>query len=386
MPPPPTPEPKDQLEAILERALTAYHRDERHGGADWIGERLLDTELVPVTREAFRDADDLPSDEDVFRVFAEPLQLLGEGYHVIALVEPRHRFVVKYAKHPGPVPPLAAPRPASREAWQYEHGVRADGSLHPAIWQHIRAFEAYGPLAVPSRTYIADDTLVSLSDDERRALERFRAIGIVRSLGMPRLVSIDYPDDFPQEKRAPGGLRLSVVIVQPFATPLATAIERALRAGDAGAARDLEARYRDFTQQLWQCGVSHLDFSMLNIGITGCGANERLQIFDPHMGVIDVADGAREVHDPVSVDPVWERSVDSILRSSATAAAGRSGACSRRCPPPSTCRRARRLKRLPLVREFHARFGGHRGRARVVRLRTIRREMAAAAKPTSSTP
>jgi hypothetical protein len=279
-------------------------------------ERVLDSELVPVTREAFRDADDLPSDEDVLRVFAEPLQLLGEGYHVIALVEPRHRFVVKYAKHPGPVPPLASPRPGSGAAWQYEHGVRPDGSLHPAVWQHIRAFEAYGPLAVPSRCYIADDTLVSLSDDERRALERFRAIGIVRSLGTPRLVSIDYPDDFPQVKRASEGLRLSVVIVQPFATPLATAIERALRAGDVGAARDLEARYRDFTQQLWQCGVSHLDFSMLNIGLTGSGPNECLQIFDPHMGVIDVADGAREVHDPVSVHPVWERSVDSILRSS----------------------------------------------------------------------
>ena len=316
MPPLPMPAPKDQLEAILERALTAYHRDERHGGARWIGERVLDTELVPVTREAFRDADDLPSDEDVLRVFAEPLQLIGEGYHVIALGEARHRFVVKYAKHSGPVPPLASPKPGSRAAWQYEHGVRPDGSLHPAIWQHIRAFEAYGPLAVPSRAYIADDTLVSLSENERRALERFRAIGIVRSLGTPRLVSIDYPDDFPQDKRASEGLRLAVVIVQPFATPLASAIERALRTGDAAAARDLEARYRDFMHQLWQCGVSHLDFSMLNIGLTGSGPNERLQIFDPHMGVIDAADGAREVHDPVSAHPEWARSVDSILRSS----------------------------------------------------------------------
>ena len=55
MPPLPMPAPKDQLEAILERALTAYHRDERHGGARWIGERVLDTELVPVTREAVAD-------------------------------------------------------------------------------------------------------------------------------------------------------------------------------------------------------------------------------------------------------------------------------------------------------------------------------------------
>ena len=246
------------------------HRDERHGGADWIGERLLDTELVPVTREAFRDADDLPSDEDVFRVFAEPLQLLGEGYHVIALVEPRHRFVAK--------PRSTRARPAAGGA---EAGLSGGVAVRPRCAG--RRIAAPGHLAAHPRvrsvrsagraqpTYIADDTLVSLADDERRALERFRAIGIVRSLGMPRLVSIDYPDDFPQEKRASGGLRLSVVIVQQFATPLATAIERALRAGDAGAARDLEARYRDFTQQLWQCGVSHLDFSMLNIGITGEG-------------------------------------------------------------------------------------------------------------------
>ena len=313
----PTPEPKDQLEAILERALTAYHRDERHGGAQWIADRVLDTELVPVTREAFQDADDLPSDVEVLRTFENPLRLLGEGYHVIALIEPRRRFVVKYAKHPGPVPPLAPPKPASREAWQREHGARADGSLHPVIWQYIRTFEAYGPLAVPSRTYIADDTLVSLSDNERRALERFGAIGIVRSLGRtPRLVPINYPDDFPEDKRASEALRLSVVVVQPFVTPLADAIERALRAGDVAAARDLEARYRDFTQQLWQCGVSHLDFSILNIGIAGSAPNERLQIFDPHMGVIDITDDAREVHDPVSVHPERQRSVDSILRSS----------------------------------------------------------------------
>jgi hypothetical protein len=313
----PTPEPKDQLEAILERALTGYHRDERHGGAKWIDERVLDTELIPVTREAFRDADDLPSDEEVLRTFESPLELLGEGYHVIALIEPQHRFVVKYAKHPGPVPPLAPPKPASQEAWRREHGARIDGSLHPVIWQHIRSFEAYGPLAVSSRTYIAEDTLVSLSDDERQALERFRAIGIVRSLGRtPHLVAIHYPDDFPPDKRAAEGLRLSVVVVQPFVTPLQVAIERALRAGDPAAARDLEGRYRDFTHQLWQCGVSHLDFSILNIGIVGSPPDQRLQIFDPHMGVIDVTDGAREVHDPMSVHPERERSVDSILRSS----------------------------------------------------------------------
>lgn len=188
---------KDRLEAILERALTAYHGDELHGGARWMGERILDAELVPVAREAFLDADDLPADHEVLQAFDhEPMRLLGEGYHVIALVQPSRRFVVKYAKHLKPVPPLARAMPAARQEWDHDHGVRPDGSLHPAIWQHIRAFEAYGPLAVPSRVYIADSALGSLSADERRALERFRSIGIVRSLGSaPRLLLVNYPDE-----------------------------------------------------------------------------------------------------------------------------------------------------------------------------------------------
>jgi hypothetical protein len=308
---------KDRLETVLERALTAYHRDERHGGAQWNGERVLDAELVPIAREAFRDADHLPSDDDVLAAIAEPMQFLGEGYHVIALVESQCRFVVKYAKHPKPVPPLAAPTPGSRPNWQHEHAVRPDGSLHPAIWQHIHAFESYGPLAVPSRAYIADSTLRVLPDDEGRRLERFRAIGIVRSLGaMPRPIRIRYPADFPQEKQAAEGLSAAVVIVQPLVTPLATAIERALRTGDEAAARRLEGRYDEFTQQLWYCGVSHLDFSILNIGIVGSGADERLQIFDPHMGAIGAAPAERDVLDPMSVDPLQERSVESVLRSS----------------------------------------------------------------------
>jgi hypothetical protein len=245
------------------------------------------------------------------------MQLVGEGYHVIALAELQRRFVVKYAKHQKPVPPLAAPMPHSRHEWQHEHGIRTDGSLHPAIWQHIHAFEAYGPLAVPSRVYVADSALQMLCHDERRLLERFSAIGIVRSLGAtPRPIRITYPDDFPEEKRAPEGLAVAIVIVQPLVTPLAAAFERALRTGDVAAARDLEIQYDEFTQQLWHCGVPHLDFSILNIGIVGTGAAEHLQIFDPHIGVIDDASGGRDVLDPMPVDPSHGRSLENILRSS----------------------------------------------------------------------
>ena len=308
----------DRLQAILERALRAYHADELHGGASWMGERLLDAELGPVSREAFLKADDLPADQEVLHVFDnEPLQFLGEGYHVISLVDARHRFVVKYAKHLTPVPPLASPAPSSREEWKHDYGVIPGGALHPAMWQHVRAFEQYGPLAVPSRVYIADRTLDSLSAEERRALERFRPIGIVRSLGgAPRRLRVNYPDDFPHAKRASEGLTVSVVVLQPLVTPLPTAIEQLLRAGDVAAARDLEARYREFTQELWRCGVSHLDFSLLNIGIAGSGPNERLQIFDPHLGEIDIGEGAGKARDPVALHAPKERSVDNILRSS----------------------------------------------------------------------
>jgi hypothetical protein len=306
----------EQLEAVCERALIAYHRDERHGGASWLTDRIIDADLTTVAREAFLEADDLPADPEVFQVLdGEEMQLLGEGYHMVVLVEPGHRFVVKYAKQLEPVPPLAAPTEAHRE-WTHDHGARPDGSLHPAIWQYIRSFEAYGRLTVPSRIYIADSAFQRLSAEEQRALERFRLIGIAGSLGSaPRRLRVKYPDDFPLEKQAPEGVTLSVLVLQPVVTPLAAAIEGSLRAGDAAGARHLEARYREFTEQLWRCGVSHLDFSILNIGIIGSGGAARLQIFDPHIGEIETA-GAQTLRDPLVPHAPRERSIDNVLRSS----------------------------------------------------------------------
>src|SRR4030095_14365958 len=68
-----------QVEAILDRVLRAYHRDEGHGCASWIGESLLDAELVPVARAAFLDADHMPPDHEVLQVLhGDDLHLLGE--------------------------------------------------------------------------------------------------------------------------------------------------------------------------------------------------------------------------------------------------------------------------------------------------------------------
>lgn len=305
-----------RFEAILERALRVYHQNERHGGASWIGESLLDAMLVPVAREAFLDADDMPPDHEVLQALgAEGVHLLGEGYHVMTLVEPANRFVMKYAKNRKDVPPLApsAEQPP-REDWAHDHGVQPEGRLHPAIWQHIRSFEAYGPLAVPSRVYLADSAYASLNDDERRALERFRSIGIVRSLGPgPRTLRVHYSDQFRNEKRAPNGVVVSVLVVQPLVTPVALAIEREIRAGNLAAARDLEGRYTQFMHDLWRYGVSHLDFSILNVGITGSGEAERFKIFDPHMGVIEVSGGGREVQDPLPAP--GRDSIEDLLRS-----------------------------------------------------------------------
>jgi hypothetical protein len=110
-------------------------------------------------------------------------------------------------------------------------------------------------------------------------------------------------------------VEVSVLVIQPFVTPLEVAIEREVRAGNLDAARDLEARYTRFVHKLWRYGISHLDFSILNVGITGSGETERLQVFDPHMGLIDIAGGGREVHDPMAARPPGHRSPEKLLRS-----------------------------------------------------------------------
>jgi hypothetical protein len=307
-----------QFEAILERVLRAYHSDEGHGDANWSGERILDAELVPVAREAFLAADDLPPDHAVLEVLdGEGMSVLGEGYHVMTLAEPTNRFVVKYAKSQEGNPPLAPPGEQPRpEEWAHDHGVQPNGRLHPTIWQHIRSLEVYGPLAVPNRVYVAESAYRRLNDDQRRALERFRSIGVVRSLGSgPSTLRFSYPDDFPDEKRSPDGVEVSVLVIQRLVTPLVVAIEREVRAGNLEAARQLEARYTRFVHRLWRYGISHLDFSVLNVGITGSGEAERLQVFDPHMGVIEIAAGDAQVQDPMAARPPGHRSPEDLLRS-----------------------------------------------------------------------
>jgi hypothetical protein len=300
------------FEAILARVLRAYHRGDGHGGAQGLVENALDGDLVPVAREAFLAADTLPPDDDVLQVIDGEMPLLGEGYHIMTLAEPANRFVLKYAKNREAVPPLAPLREQPRrDEWTHDHAVQPDGCLHPAIWQHIRSLEVYGPLAVPNRVYVAENAYPLLNNDQRRVLERFRSIGIVRPLGSRhRTLRISYPDDFPNEKQAPDGVDVSVLVIQPLVTPLIVAIERAIRAGNLDVARDLEARYMRFVHQLWRYGISHLDFSILNVGITGSGETERLQVFDPHMGLIDIAGGGREVLDPMAV---WQ-SPEDLLR------------------------------------------------------------------------
>jgi hypothetical protein len=94
------------------------------------------------------------------------MSLLGEGYHVMTLAEPANRFVVNYVKNREGIPPLAPPsEQPRREEWVHDHGARADGCLHPAIWQLIRALELYGSLAVPNRVYVAES-----SNSQLRAL------------------------------------------------------------------------------------------------------------------------------------------------------------------------------------------------------------------------
>jgi hypothetical protein len=311
-------DPHSRVGRVLEHVLAGYHRAERHGGADRVTTSLLDGLLVATTEGAFKGADRLPPDAEVLRVLedAEP-ELLGEGYHVMTLCEPAHRFVVKYAKSSVAIPPLAPPSMLpDRQVWATDHGVGDDGRLHAAIWQHIRAFESYGQLTVPSRVYIAGDVFERVNADERRALDRFRALGIVRSMGDRVLrVRPRYPSGFPDGKRPPGGsVAISVMVVQPSVTLLVDAIERDLRGGNLARVRDWEDRYRGFVRELWRHGVSHLDFSILNVGVTNAPGVERLVIFDPHMGAIELSPAGAEIADPMARRPDELRGLEELLR------------------------------------------------------------------------
>ena len=244
-------------------------------------------------------------------------RLLGEGYHVMALAEPAGRFVVKYAKHRDGIPPLA-PRDQlpDCEEWAVDHGAEPDGRLHPAVWQHIRAFEVYGRLTLPNRVYLADPVAARLTEDERGRLARFRAMGVVRSMGAESLrLRPRYPADFPRWKRPPGGVvDVGVLIVQPMVTPLVELLERTLRAGNIDAVREWERRYGAFVHDLWRDGVSHLDFSILNVGVAHSADGDSLVVFDPHLGVIEVSPAGVEVRDPVARRPEEQRCLDELLR------------------------------------------------------------------------
>ncbi len=304
--------------AVLERTLTAYYRGEGHGGADAIGSRALDAWLVPTSRRAFQDADVLPSDAELLSVLeANELDLLGEGYHVITLVDPFRRFVLKYVKSDQGVAPLAsADTQPGRGDWSRDHGILQDGLLHPAIWQHIRAFESYGDLALPSRVYLSDDGYRRLNAAEYHALERFRSIGIVRSMGRRSLLTrVAYPGDFADAKRPDGGVvMISAVIAQPYVTTLADAMSGEIQRGNPGRVPGLLDRYAGFVRELWLHGVSHLDFSILNVGLSVHRAEESLVLFDPHMGVIELSPAGPEVRDPLAARPEEQRSLAQLLR------------------------------------------------------------------------
>jgi Calcineurin-like phosphoesterase len=305
--------------AILERALGAYYRGEGHGGADALGPGALDGWLVPTSRQAFEDADVLPADTEVLRVIeAGELAFRGEGYHVITLVDPLRRFVLKYAKSDEGVPPLVpGGMQPGRDEWSRDHGILEDGCLHPAIWQHIRAFESYGvDLALPSRVYIADDGYRRLNAAEHHALDRFRSMGIVRSMGSRGIrTRVAYPGDFSETKRAEGDVvTMSVVIAQPYVTTLADAMSQELQCGNVGRVSHLIDDYAGFVRELWLHGVSHLDFSILNVGLSERGGEQSLVLFDPHMGVIELSSAGSEIRDPMAIRPEEQRSLAELLR------------------------------------------------------------------------
>ncbi|HZA88166.1 MAG TPA: hypothetical protein VE466_14935 [Acidimicrobiales bacterium] len=116
-------------------------------------------------------------------------------------------------------------------------------------------------------------------------------------------------------------MAISVMVVQPSVTLLVDAIERDLRSGNLARVRYWEDRYRRFVQELWRHGVSHLDFSILNVGVTNAPGGERLVTFDPHM---------------VGIAQAYVPDRDGILRDLLAGAIGDCAQLSHRDAPPAT--------------------------------------------------
>ena len=164
--------------------------------------------------------------------------------------------------------------------------------------------------------------MARLTEDERGRLARFRAMGVVRSMGAESLrLRPRYPADLPLWKRPPDGVvEVGVLIVQPTVTPLVELLKHKLRAGNIDAVREWEQRYAACVHDLWRHGVSHLDFSILNVGVAHSADGDSLVLFDPHLGVIEVSPAGVEVRDPLARRPEEQRSLDELLRAAREAA------------------------------------------------------------------
>ena len=182
-----------------------------------------------------------------------------------------------------------------------------------AAHQGLRILRGSAP---PSRVYLSDGAYRRLNMAEHRALGRFRSMSIVRSLG-PRdgRARVTYPGDFAEAKRPDGGIvAISAMIAQPYVTTLADAMSGELQPGNVGRVSDLLDSYAGFVRQLWLHGVCHLDFSILNVGLSGHRGEESLVLFDPHMGVIELSPAGPEVRDPLAARPQEQRSLAELLR------------------------------------------------------------------------
>ena len=108
---------------------------------------------------------------------------------------------------------------------------------------------------------------------------------------------------------------------------------------------------------LWRYGVSHLDFSILNVGITGSGEAERFKIFDPHMGVIEVSGGGREVQDPLPAH-AGRQSIEDLLRSARDGTRWALWRIQEDAIASPDVSQERAAGAAEVVREFHAASGG----------------------------
>ncbi|MFA5357290.1 MAG: amylo-alpha-1,6-glucosidase, partial [Candidatus Omnitrophota bacterium] len=290
----------DNESRILENILQAYQFGYLHGGSDSMEKSMLDSVLLPLTRDLYlRYCTQSTLPDNLLNVVTKGhMVLTGQGAHYFVFKDPGNKIVVKYIKTKysvaSDIPPGDHRFPVQR--WDIDYGALYNSErkdqLHPALWEDIKSFETYGELTMGGRVYIAEETYQRLSETERKRLKRYEKIGIVQRISEPIVITPEYPGNAKiYKEQKVERVKISVMLVYPYAIPVTEQLSQALKKGDIELAMQWMNLYFDFIQGFWKRGIFHTDMALFNVGIKKPESEKHLVIIDHHHWPTDFSTG-----------------------------------------------------------------------------------------------